>query len=322
MRDAWNRDAGRRFRTILSDKQPDILHTHLIDGLSASIWQRAKKAGMGVLHTAHDYHLLCPRSMMLTRTLKVCNTPQLGCQLYRRWHIGTTRHVDLFCSPSRFLIEKHREAGLLSARTAIVRNGIPLPEPMTREAHSDIVPSRFLFAARLTVEKGCQILLDAVENMPPEANFELTVAGKGPFEEAFRALAARDARVKFLGYIQAEAKTEAFRRCNYLLIPSLWYENAPVVIVEAAAYGMGVIGSRMGAIPEFVRHEETGLLFTPGDAKDLSDAMMRTVREPELLPRFAQAAQKLVAESSVETMVDAYLAEYATLPVQTSRLHG
>ena len=71
MRDAWNRDAGRRFNAILADHKPDIVHTHLIDGFSAILWRRARESQIPVIHTAHDYHLLCPRSMMLDRSFKV-----------------------------------------------------------------------------------------------------------------------------------------------------------------------------------------------------------------------------------------------------------
>lgn len=311
--DAWNRDAARRFQQILDARQrPDLLNSHLIDGLSASIWAKAKGMGMAVMHTAHDYHLLCPRSLMLTKSLNICNDPQPGCRVYRAWHLHTTRHLDLFASPSQFLIEKHIEAGLQAKSTALLRNGIPLPTIAEKQRMSG-APRRFIFAARLTVEKGCEVVLDALKRMPPDADFELLVAGKGPYEAAFRAAAEIDPRVKFLGFISGEDKDAAFRSSDCLLIPSLWYENAPVVIVEAAAYGMGVIGSRIGAIPEFVRHEETGLLFTPGDGADLAAAMLRVINEDALLPRFAANAQSLVASSGVETMVDHYLEHYSRL---------
>ena len=317
LRDAWNRDAAKRFRTILQETTPDLLHTHLIDGMSAALWRRAQQAGMPVLHTAHDYHLLCPRSLMLTKSLNICNNPQLGCRLYRRWHLATAKDVDLFCSPSSFLIEKHKEAGL-SGATAVVRNGIPLPQIPPR-VFAPKAKRRFLFAARLTIEKGCQVVLDAIGKLPKDMDFELCVAGKGPFEEAFRNLAERDARVRFLGYISGEAKSEIFQSADCLVIPSLWYENAPVVIVEAAAYGMGVIGSNIGAIPEFVKHEQTGLLFEPGNAASLAAAITRVVKEEGLLPHFAEQAKQLVASSSVEQMVSAYSAQYEQLLAQKSQ---
>ena len=310
LRDAWNTDTGRRFRTILSSHKPDILHTHLIDGLSPILWRRAQQAGVGVVHTAHDYHIICPRSVMLTRDMKICNNPKLPCQIYRHWHLSTTKDVDLFCSPSQFLIDKHIESGLQATRTQVVRNGIPLPAPQPKLRQPG-APCRFLFPARHTVEKGCLVLIEAIKRLPADLNAEFMIAGKGVLEDKFKEAAAADPRIRILGFISGPQKEEAFRAADCILVPSLWYENAPVVIVEAAAYGLGVIGSDIGAIPEFVRHEKTGLLFEPGNPDSLAAAITRIVREgTPLLERFAQEGQALVAMSSVEKMADAYQQEY------------
>lgn len=312
VRDAWNRDAGKRFRTVLEESSPDLLHSHLIDGMSAILWRRARQRGIPVIHTAHDYHLLCPRSLMLTKSLKVCDNPQAPCRLYRSWHRQTTRDINLFCSPSQFLIEKHQAAGLKASRTAVVRNGIPLPSVVPKQRDKQ-APRRFLFAARMTREKGCQVVIDAMKRMPKELNFELMVAGKGAYEEAFREAASADSRMKLLGYIQGEEKTNAFRQADCLLLPSLWYENAPVVIIESAAYGIGVIASRMGAIPEFIRDGKNGLLFEPGNAQALADAMQRVIREEGLVAQFAENGGDVLASASVDTMVDSYLEQYRQL---------
>ncbi len=312
VRDAWNFDAARRFKAILSDKRPDILHTHLIDGMSAALWRRAKQAGIPVIHTAHDYHLICPRALMLTRKLELCNTPHFGCQLYRQWHLHTAEDVDLFTSPSQFLINKHLEHGLRAKRAAVVRNGIPLPVLPPKQYDSS-KPLRFLFAARLTPEKGCQVVLDALKHLPADLPFELTVAGKGAMADRFKAMAEQDKRVRFLGYISGDEKQTVFSQTDCLLIPSLWYENAPVVIVEAAAYGMGVIGSDMGAIPEFVQHLETGLLFEPGNPQALAAAMTQLIKKPEQLPHFAAKARHLLEECTVARMIDNYVTHYEAL---------
>ncbi|HEU5048434.1 MAG TPA: glycosyltransferase family 4 protein [Rickettsiales bacterium] len=309
LRDAWNLDAGKRFNAILQERKPDVVHSHLIDGLSAAIWRRAREHNIPVVHTAHDYHLLCPRSVLLDRSLKICTKPKAGCRVFRSWHLSTARDVNLFCSPSQFLLEKHKESGLAVAQTAVVPNGIPLPAPVVRQREAGAV-RRFLFAARMTPEKGCQVLLDAVKLLPPEVKFELCVAGKGELEPAFHEAAASDSRIRLLGYIQGEEKTATFRAADCLILPSLWYENAPVVIVEAAAYGIGVIGSNIGAIPEFVAHEKTGLLFEPGNPASLAQAMRRFIDDDALPATFAQNAQQLVERSSVEQMVEGYLKQY------------
>jgi len=101
-RDAWNRQAGLRLRGIMETARPDLLHSHLIDGMSASIWARARCAGMRVIHTAHDYHLLCPRAFLLTSDWQLCSRPRLACRVYRKWHLSTLRRRDktAACAPS------------------------------------------------------------------------------------------------------------------------------------------------------------------------------------------------------------------------------
>ena len=312
LRDAWNFDAGRRFAAVLEESRPDLLHTHLIDGLSASIWARARRRGMKVVHTAHDYHLLCPRAFLLTRSWQICTDPALPCRAFRRFHLGTTHAVDLFTSPSRFLLDLHRKAGLRSADAAVVRNGIPLPvrageiAPRARQAGT----TRFVLLARLTVEKGIETALQAMAGLPPEADVELVIGGRGALEGRVREAAAADPRIRFLGYVSGEEKHALLSQADHLLLPSLWYENAPVVILEAAAYGLGVIGSDIGGIPEFVRPGQTGWLVPPGDARALGDAMLAAARDSRFLAELPRHAAALIAEHTVARMADEFAGHY------------
>lgn len=312
LRDAWNRDAARRFRAVLGEKQPDVVHTHVIDGFSASIWRRARRAGVPVVHTAHDYHLICPRAFLLTRDWKLCTQPSLGCRVYRQWHLHTAADVDLFVSPSQFLLDKHVEAGLPAPRSALVRNGIPLPALQGRTPRSG-GKLRFLLLCRLTVEKGVQVVLDAMRQLPPSLEVELVIAGRGPLEEVARAAAAADPRIRFLGFVQGEEKQALLHSGDYLLIPSLWYENAPVAVVEAAVYGLGLIGSRIGGIPELVDPGRTGLLFKPGDASELAGIMRGLAEGRTALHGFAEAARLVSERHAVDRMVDAYEQHYHVL---------
>lgn len=314
-RDAWNLAAGARLRTILTEARPDILHSHLIDGFSAAIWARARQAGVPVLHTAHDYHLLCPRAFMLTHDLDLCTQPQLACRLYRSWHIRTTRHIDLFASPSRFLLAMHRRAGLRAAEHTVVHNGIPLPEnaEAVRAQRNPQSRFRFLMLTRLTVEKGVQTVLDAVAQLPKHLPIEVAIAGKGPLEAKVRAAASDDSRIRYLGFIDGKGKSDALARAGYLLLPSLWYENAPVAIVEAAAYGLGVIGSDIGAIPEFIEPGRTGLLFPPGDSQALAAIMGRLSHDADSLPSLPMRSRALARHFSLDRMIDDYSDHYAAL---------
>jgi glycosyltransferase involved in cell wall biosynthesis len=314
LRDAWNVEAGRRFRAILDDAPPDVVHTHLIDGFSAAIWRSARQAGVPIIHTAHDYHLLCPRAFMLTKDWKICRRPGVTCQLYRTWHLRTTRYVDLFVSPSHFLLEQHQRAGLVPRQNTVVRNGIPLPPDVPgRPPYCLTVRPCFLLLTRLTVEKGVRVVLKALASMPRTFDFEFVIAGRGPLEVEVREAAARDPRMRFAGYVTGDAKSALLGAAHFLLIPSLWYENAPVAVIEAAAYGLAVIASRIGGLPELVNEGRTGLLFEPGNVNALATILRGLISGDVMLADLATESRALTRQHSVGRMVDAYLDCYRTL---------
>lgn len=324
LRDAWNRDAGRRFRKIIRDGEPDLLHTHLIDGFSASLWRRARRASIPVIHTAHDYHLLCPRAFLLTRDWKLCTSPAMPCRVYRRWHLRTATDVDLFVSPSEFLLDYHKRCGLNPRRSAVVRNGIPWPEDAEKVRHSRITTQRLrlLLLCRLTVEKGIRVVLDAMQRIPSGVDVELMIAGRGPLEQEVRRRGEEDGRIRFMGYVSGEAKQALLSTAHHMLIPSLWYENAPVSVIEAAAYGLGIIGSRMGGIPELVREGRTGFLVSPGDPDALARVIADLATGVRGFPDLANETAALVEEHTVERMTDAYLGHYEALAAKPAGLRG
>ena len=322
LRDAWNRDAARRLRTVLDAAPVDVAHTHLLDGLSASVWHRARRAGVPVVHTAHDYHLLCPRAFMLDRQWRICRQPGFGCRLYRAWHLRTAAQVDLFVSPSCFLLQQHHAAGFTPRREAVVRNGIPLPPDAARMRglRRDNRKKRFLLMCRLTTEKGVLVALQAAAQLPGELDFELVIAGRGPLEDAVRAAAAADSRIRFAGYVSGEDKSTLLASGDFLLVPSLWYENAPLAVIEAAAYGLGLVGSRIGGIPELVREGRTGVLFPPGDAAALADVMGGLASGAVTLPFLAGDSWNHAQDFSVARMVDDYTAQYEQLLTERTRM--
>ena len=310
LKDSWNRDAARRLGAIMRNAPPDVMHTHVVDGFSASIWRRARMLGVPVVHTAHDYHLLCPRAFMLDRNWNLCTNPSMKCRVFRKWHLGTTRHLNAFVSPSQFLLDQHIAAGLDVPVTAVVPNGIPVTAAAHPPQADTTATANFLLAARLTTEKGILVAIEAMNHLTDLPGIRLTIAGRGPIEDAVRAAAARDPRIQFVGYISGEEKDRHFRAADALLIPSLWYENAPVIIVEAAAYGIGVVGSKIGAIPEFIRDGETGLLFEAGNSAGLASALRRIMAEPSLRQRFADNAGSVMGRFTIDGMVNHYLDQY------------
>ena len=309
--DAWNRDAARRARDIFATSRPDILHSHVIDGMSASMWRQANRRGMPIVHTAHDYHLICPRALLITNSWKICTNITLACQGYRAWHIRTTAAVDLFTSPSRFLLQRHQSAGLRSRELAVIPNGTPIPVRQ-RKTYSPN-RTRFLMLMRLTVEKGVTTMLDAMALLPADFPAELVIAGVGPLESVVRDAVARDPRITYLGYVKDQAKEDILAWADHMILPSIWLENAPTVILEAAAHGLGMIASRIGGIPEFVEEGRTGHLFTPGDPAALASCMVAAAADLNLFRDLPENCRTMIARYTVPLMTDTFIGHYQRL---------
>jgi glycosyltransferase involved in cell wall biosynthesis len=226
-----------------------------------------------------------------------------------RYH-ATTREildaVDLFLAPSRFLAhEFRRHYPLPEDRIVYSENGIETAG--LDECPYKCTPTvvRFGFLGSWMPSKGLHVLVEAFRGLTENAR--LMVYGGAPpgdpgvYAEGILA-AATDRRISFHGRINREQVPAAFRSIDALVVPSLWYENAPLTIREAFASHTPVIAGRCGGMAESVRDGIDGLLFTPGDVGELRAALRRLIHEPDLLPSLSR--QTRAARS-----VDAHVSE-------------
>jgi glycosyltransferase involved in cell wall biosynthesis len=141
--------------------------------------------------------------------------------------------------------------------------------------------SVLLFLGRIEGEKGIFVLLEALaEAKLRGASWQLVCGGEGDIEPARRhaaALGLLDTDVRFLGWVDGEAKRGWLRRCDMLVLPSL-NENMPVVVLEAFAYGKPVAASSVGGIPDMVLDGQDGFLFPPGDSNALMHILLHALQ--------------------------------------------
>jgi glycosyltransferase involved in cell wall biosynthesis len=189
--------------------------------------------------------------------------------------LGSFRHgVDRFIVPSRFYIEKLSEWGVPRAKCRYVPNYVEASRYRPEYAPGQ----KYIYFGRLAHEKGLSTLIRAAAR----ARCALMIAGVGPELESLRALAATlEADVTFLGYLGGDALHEAVRGARAVVLPSEWYENAPLSVLEAYALGKPVIGARIGGIPELLRENETGFGFVSGNETSLTDALLATAACPD-----------------------------------------
>jgi len=317
----YSRPMKRAFGALLDQEVPEVVHGHNIySGLSYSIIDAAKARSIPFVLTLHDLKLACPSYLMMNRGA-VCERCRKGafwhCVAQRchkeslvasavitaeaYWNRAFRMHdwVARFFCPSRFLLEKMAGAGLPREKLVHLPNAL---DP-TRYEPSYGPGAYVLFAGRLSPEKGIVTLLQACKGL----DVTIRLAGTGPMWEECREFAEANGmgNVVFEGYCQGEKLKDLFRRAAFLVMPSGCYENAPMSILEAFAFGKPVLGSNIGGIPELVRDGHTGTLFKAGNVDDLRDKVVwMWNHRSEVVEMGKNARHRVETEFSVQTHVD------------------
>jgi glycosyltransferase involved in cell wall biosynthesis len=225
----------------------------------------------------------------------------LGIEVHRRLKTWTSG-VSVFVALSQFARQKFVEAGLPAGRIRVKPNFV-LPPSRTREGAG----SHVLFLGRLSQEKGVDLLLGAWS----ESLGRLLIAGDGPARLSLeKQTVSHGDSIEFLGALSRERCMDLLRDARALVVPSRWYEGFPVVIAEAYAHGVPVIGPALGVFPEIVSHRETGLLFAPRDAASLA-ARIQELKDPATSIRMGHNARRRYEERytpqrNLELLLDVY----------------
>lgn len=282
-------EARKKLNYLLGDVSPDICHAHNIyHHLSPSILGILRRRNIPTILTLHDLKIACPAYTMLSHDgiCERCRGGNLRHVIGNRCikdslplsvliylesslhHLLKTyeRNVDRFIVPSLFYRNKFIEWGWSPDKFVHIPNFVDVdalgPAKNTGQA--------FIYFGRLGPEKGLGTLIKAVG----AAGVKLLIAGTGPMRETLEKVAEDSrAEVTFLGYLSGDALYDSIRSARAMVLPSEWYENAPVSIMEAYALGKPVIGARIGGIPELIREGETGVIFTSGSVHELADAL-------------------------------------------------
>jgi glycosyltransferase involved in cell wall biosynthesis len=282
----YSLEAVSKIRTLIRNARPDIAHAHNIyHHLSPSVLGAIKGEGIPVFMTLHDVKLLCPARTMWTNgeICEACKGGRLHNVISHRCMKGSLalstlifiessvhqgfrtyqRNVDKLIAPSNFVLRKFLEWGWPAHQLVHIPNSVDV-----MRFFPNFAPGRaFLYFGRLSDEKGLSTLVNAVAI----ARVPLWIVGTGPEEYTLKALAeSLGADVTFYGFKTDEALWSLVREARAVVVPSEWYENAPISILEAYSMGKPVIGARIGGIPEMIRDGETGCLFESKNVDDLA----------------------------------------------------
>jgi glycosyltransferase involved in cell wall biosynthesis len=193
-------------------------------------------------------------------------------------------------------------AGFPSERIRLVRYGIPLNGSTSSDASEG---KGVLFAGRLSVEKGIDVLVRAAAHLP---EIPFVVAGDGPLREAVE---SGPSNMKLIGHVSPTQLDEWRRRTAMTVVPSTCYEVSPFAALEALAQGQPVVGSRIGGIPEIVREGVSGVLVPPNEELPLVDAIRTLHADASRRVTLSERGRRLVeSEYELECQTDRVLEAY------------
>ncbi|HTM09800.1 MAG TPA: glycosyltransferase family 4 protein [Verrucomicrobiae bacterium] len=310
--DAYNPAMKHLIGRIISEERPDLVHSSNLQGISVGVWHAARAEGVPIVHTLQDYYLTCGRCSRY-RNGRTCERTCWDCMPLFLARRRASEAVSAVVGVSRYILEHHRRLGLFSNAnsTSVIPHESPAVPAMERPALPANAPVAFGYFGRLVPEKGIETLID-VFTARPAGEGRLFIGGEG--EDAYsgelhRRAARRNARdISFLGWIEP---ADFFPQVDVLVLPSLWQEPLARVIPEAFSYGVPVIGSVRGGIPELVKDGLNGLLFDPDEPGALAAAIDRLREDRALLRGLSINAARSARENSLERILGEYDEAYA-----------
>lgn len=309
----WSAPAAAAMRKLVAEWKPDVAHLHAPSRhLTPSILRPLERAGVPVVMTLHDFKPWCTNRILYAHG-EVCER----CRGGTHWHALTTacvqdsrarsavgaveaylhdalhayRSVRRWIAPSRFVYDKARSFGVDEATLRVLSHGVEPPRESAPPPPG--TPGRYaFFAGRLSAEKGVRLLPEIAAAIAPDA---LLVAGDGPLAGWLHARGL--ANVRLVGHLSDAALAGLRARASVVVAPSLFVEHFGYSVAEALLDSRPVVAARIGALPELVEHEVTGLLVPPGDGAAFGAAVKRALADPAA-PRWGAAGHDRVRRLS------------------------
>lgn len=309
----YNHEASSKLEQLIFAERPDIAHAHLMWGCTApAIFKVLKKFHIPLVHTVHDYRMVCP-AYTFTSGGKICEECQgkhfYKCALkrcskgsllmslimsaemyYRNMFFNPTKNIDGLIYVSHFAKDIHEKyANRFKNVTSMVLYNCTQKHNCEEKKRRDY----FLYFGRLSHEKGVGLVIDAFKELP---DVKLKIAGTGPIESDLKQKAAGCVNIEFLGFRFGEDLHNLIRNALFVVVPSQWYENNPMAIVEAYSFGTPVIGSDLGGIPEIIDDIKTGIIFK----HDNKESLIKAIRTANGISNHAYVEMSKIANEFYE----------------------
>ena len=291
LRFLYSHDAVKSIRQLLTDTAINLAHFHIYYGkLTASILEVLKKDDIPLIQTLHEYKLTCPVYSHLSndeiceacegkhfwRALpKRCNRGSLArtalsvTESYVSKMLGAVKKFDHFISVSHFLRKKMISHGIPEDKISTVHNFVDVSDITPNFCVGDYV----LYFGRVHRSKG---ILTLIEAAVPLTDVPLYIVGDGEAMPEIRRIIEQNGcqHIHLLGFKQGDELRELILNSLCTILPSEWYENCPMSVLESYAYGKPVIGADIGGIPELIVDGVDGFLVPSGEQEILRERLL------------------------------------------------
>lgn len=294
---------------IMSKEEFDIFHCAHPYRIDAAL-KAASNLGIKTVLMLTDYWLICPLGIMLRADNTICSGPDYGRKCIKHCFIAKNiidmeeriKHVetlldcvDVILSPSKFLIKMFcLNRAILSDRFKLSRHGFDYSKKKYHNFVKKEGPLTFGFIGTIQYHKGVHVLVEAFKKVKAY-NIKLKIWG-GDFGERLyfekvRKMSSKDKRIEMLGQYDFNDIDNVLKNIDVIVVPSIWYENAPLTITTSHAYGIPVIASDVGGMAEMVEDGVNGLTFKVGDANDLAKKISLFIDDDSLIDKFSKNIQ-------------------------------
>lgn len=314
-------EVRKKFTALIHDFKPDVVHINNIHTqLSPVIAEVARDNGIRVVWTIHDLKLLCPRYDCLKDGTTLCEkcfsgdkkfclnnncikgsklASWIGYREAEKWNRERLEAcTDVFICPSKFMADKMMQGEFDADKIKTLCNFIDVDKCQKQDY---VKGDYYCFIGRLSHEKGAATLIEAANKL----DYKLVVIGGGPLDKELRSKAKDN--IEFVGFKQWDEIKELVEKAKFSVIPSEWYENNPLSVIEAQCLGTPVLGARIGGIPELIEEGTTGMTFESGNADDLTEKIQVMWNAAFDYQRIAESSMKRYnSEKYYEDIMEIY----------------
>lgn len=302
--DIYSHHSYTKIRDILQREEPDVVHIHSLADMTLSAVNAVKDLGLPLVYTLHDYFMLCRRFVLLHGFKTICTDEDVNplCKVYREFTKRIIKNkIDMVVAPSKFVLDMHKKYGIFdNSRAVVLPNGIELSDiDNTKKIETFTTNGKttnILYTGGLTRHKGVHILISAFK-LIKNKNIKLHITGGGVYKSDLEYLGGDDKRIVFYGRLPSYKDVQAFyNKADVTVVPSIWHDVSPAVILEAFRAGTPVIGSNIGGIPELIKDNYNGFLFEAGNIERLREILYNVIKNPDILKELGRNAQESIKE--------------------------